>query len=384
MLLSPPWLVPHAAYVHIPFCAHHCGYCDFAVAVGQDDRIDAYLGALELELSRLGKPHPVRTLFFGGGTPTYLPHRPLRRLLEMATRWCPLEPGHEFSVEANPGDLDAEKIDLLRAFGVNRLSLGVQSFHASLLGVLERDHRPEDVPRVIEHLRPRIPNYSLDLIFGAPGQTVAHWAQDLARALEFEPSHIATYGLTYEKGTRLWKQRERGEIIPLDEETEYQFYLTAMETLEGAGFDHYEISNFARPGFHCRHNQVYWANHAYHGFGVGAARYVQGVRELNTRDVRTYIKRLEAGQAATFQSECLPPRERAIETIAVQLRRAEGIDRASFRDQTGFDLESLIGPKIREFTDGGLLYDAGTRISLTRRGKCLADAIIERLMQFAQ
>lgn len=377
----PPWLHPTAAYVHIPFCAHHCGYCDFAVAVGQDDRIGAYLDALETELSGLQAPHEVRTLFFGGGTPTYLPHEPLERLLRLVQRWLPLAPGHEFSVEANPSYLDAAKIDLLHAFGVNRLSLGVQSFQPGLLTVLERDHRPKDVPRVLEFIRPRIANVSLDLIFGAPGQSAAQWRDDLERALALAPQHIATYGLTYEKGTRLWKQRERGEVIALDEDAEYDFYLTAMDVLERAGFEHYEISNFARPAFRCRHNQVYWANHAYLGFGVGAARYVNGVRELNTRDLRTYLKRLQASESPTFQSECLPPRDRAFETIAVQLRRADGIERQGFEEQTSFTLEELVEPKMRELVEQGLLSDDGQSVKLTRRGKCVADAIVELLMQ---
>src|SRR5436190_11294246 len=166
---APPWQWPRAAYVHIPFCAHHCGYCDFAVAVGQDERIEAYLDALALELAQLDQPQPVQTIFFGGGTPSYLPHQPLERLLRLTQTWLPLLPGHEFSVEANPSYLDAEKIDMLREFGVNRLSLGVQSFQLPLLKVLERDHRPDDVPRVLEFIRPRIANISLDLIFGVPG-----------------------------------------------------------------------------------------------------------------------------------------------------------------------------------------------------------------------
>jgi oxygen-independent coproporphyrinogen III oxidase len=380
----PAWLWPHAAYVHVPFCAHHCGYCDFAIAVGQDERMDAYLDALEIELSRLKTPHPVHTLFFGGGTPTYLPHRPLERLLRLVQQWLPLEPNHEFSVEANPSYLDADKIDLLCAFGVNRLSLGVQSFQPRLLRLLERDHRPDDVPRVLEFIRPRIANISLDLIFGVPEQTLEQWQDDLARALAFAPLHLATYGLTYEKGTPLWKQRQRGEVAALDEETEYQFYVAAMETLTAAGFEHYEISNFARPGHACRHNQVYWANHAYLGFGVGAARYINGVRELNTRATGGYIKRLLAGESPTFQSECLPPRERAVETIAVQLRRALGVERASFRAQTGFALDELVGPKLRELADQELLRDDGAAVALTRKGKCLGDAVVETLMRFAQ
>ena len=329
--------------------------------------MDAYLDALEIELSRLNEPQPVRTLFFGGGTPTYLPHRQLERLLNLVKRWLPFLPDHEFSVEANPSFLDKEKIALLHAFGVNRLSLGVQSFQPQLLQILERDHRPDDVPRVLEFIRPLIANYSVDLIFGVPEQTIEQWRDDLERAFALKPMHVASYGLTYEKGTRLWKQREHGQVHALDE----------------AGFEHYEISNFARPGFRCRHNQTYWANHAYFGFGVGAARYVNGVRELNTRDTRTYIQRLLAGQPPTFQSECLLPRERAVETIAVQLRRAEGIDRHAFQQQTGFDLDELIGPKIRELVMQELLNDDADAITLTRKGKCLADAVTAALMRFA-
>ena len=379
-----PWIWPRAAYVHIPFCAHHCGYCDFAVAVGLDDRIDDYLDALESELSQLAEPQPIQTLFFGGGTPTYLPHRPLERLLRMTQAWLPLLPDHEFSAEANPSYLDRDKIELLHAFGVNRLSLGVQSFQPALLQTLERDHRPDDVPRVLEFIRPRIANVSVDLIFGVPGQTPAQWHDDLARGLALEPVHIATYGLTYEKGTRLWKQREHGSVQALDEDTECGLYTDAMDLLGQAGFEHYEISNFARPGFACRHNQVYWANHAYFGFGVGAARYVNGVRELNTRDVRSYIQRMKAGRAPTFQSERLPPRERAVETIAVQLRRGRGIERASFHEQTGFVLDDLVGPKLHDLTELELLQDAGGAVRLTRRGKCLADAVVAALIGFAE
>jgi oxygen-independent coproporphyrinogen-3 oxidase len=379
----PPWLWPRAAYVHLPFCAHHCGYCDFAVAVGQDERIGDYLDALEIELAGLGEPQAVETLFLGGGTPTYLPSPALERLLRLTSRWLPLLPGHEFSVEANPSGLDGEKIALLQAHGVNRLSLGVQSFQPNLLTVLERDHQPADVPRVLDFIRPRIANWSLDLIFGVPGQTLEQWHDDLRQAIALEPRHIATYGLTYEKGTRLWKQREHGEVRALDEDTEFQFYNAAMNELAAAGFEHYEISNFAAAGFRCRHNQMYWANHAYFGFGVGAARYVNGVRELNTRDLRTYIKRLQSGVSPTFQSECLSPRDRAIETMAIQLRRTDGIDREQFAMQTGFALDNLVGSKITELVTQGLLADDSV-VRLTRRGKCLADAVNQALIRFAQ
>jgi oxygen-independent coproporphyrinogen-3 oxidase len=376
----PPWLEPRAAYVHIPFCAHHCGYCDFAISVGHDELIDSYLDALRAELATLGTPRPVQTLFLGGGTPTHLNTPQLARLLADMLCWLPLEPGGEFSIEANPGTLDIDKLTVLADHGVNRLSLGAQSFHPHLLRVLERDHTPGDVPRAIEQVRQRIAQLSLDLIFAVPGQTLVEWQDDLGRALALQPDHIATYGLTYETGTPLWKQRRVGTVDPLDEEAELTLYSAAIDTLEAAGFEHYELSNFARPGHRCLHNQVYWANHAYYGFGMGAARYVHGRRELNTRDLHTYLRRASTGLPATFQSETLAPEERARETLAVQLRRAEGIDRLEFLAQTGIHIEAVAGPALASHVDLGLLRDDGRHISLTRQGKYVADAVIAGLM----
>jgi oxygen-independent coproporphyrinogen-3 oxidase len=233
----------------------------------------------------------------------------------------------------------------------------------------------------VERVKRRIGQVSLDLIFGAPGQTLDDWRDDLRRALALEPDHVSTYGLTYEKGTPLWKRRERGEVIALGEEAELAMYACAIDTLEAAGFEHYEISNFARPERRSRHNQVYWANEAYYGFGMGAARYVQGRRELNSRDLQTYLRKALAGESPTFQSEELPPWERARETMAVQLRRAEGIDRDAFRQQTGFDLDAVAGPAVARQVAWGFLHDDGRRVSLTREGKYLADAIVTDLLR---
>ena len=377
----PPWVWPRAAYVHVPFCAHHCGYCDFAVATGQDHAIDRYIQALGMELAQLRQAQPVQTLFLGGGTPTYLNCRQLKNLLEVVIRWLPLVANGEFSVEANPGTLTADKIHILADHGVNRISLGAQSFHPHLLAVLERDHQPDDVVRAMDRIRDRIANVSLDLIFGVPEQTVAEWEADLDRALALQPVHLSNYGLTYEKGTRLWKQQRRGQVQALTEETELAMYLLAMDQLEGAGFEHYEISSFALPGFRCRHNQVYWANEAYFGFGMGAAGYVQGWRTLNTRDLHNYLHRALAGRSCVFQSEELPPEERARETLLLNLRRADGINRQEFRKQTGFDVDELAGAALTKQVELGFLQDDGRRIALTRRGKCVADTIISQIMK---
>ncbi len=348
--------------------------------------MDLYLEALIAELATLGKPQPVHSVFIGGGTPTYLDCRRLERLLMEIRRWfVPMDQSaepkdFEFSVEANPGNLDGEKVRILADHGVTRISLGSQSFQPRLLRVLERDHAPEDVFRAVGVVKARISQVSLDLIFGIPGQTLVDWQRDVEQALALQPDHLSTYGLTYEKGTRLWKQRQLGEIHPLDEDTELAMYLQALDSLESAGFEQYEISNHARPGKRCRHNQVYWANEAYFGFGMGAARYIECRRELNTRSIHEYIRRTMAGESATFQSEVLELKDRARETIALQLRRSDGIDRRAFYNQTGFELDDLAGPALAQPIDLGLIEDDGISVRLTRKGKCVADAVIREFM----
>jgi oxygen-independent coproporphyrinogen-3 oxidase len=350
------------------------------VATGQDAFIDRYLDALAAELATLGTPHSVETLFLGGGTPTHLDAGPLAQLLKTILYWLPPADGHEFSVEANPGTLDAEKVAVLAEHGVNRISLGAQSFRPHVLRVLERDHEPWQVQRAVDCIRRHIPRLSLDLIFGAPEQSLADWQADLSEALALEPGHLSTYGLTYEKGTRLWKQRQRGAIIPLPEETELALYACAIDTVEAGGFEHYEMSSFARPGQRCRHNQVYWANYAYFGFGMGAARYVDGCRSLNTRDLQTYLKKTLAGESPILQSERLEPPERARETMAMQLRRSEGINRIAFRQQTGYELDELAAAALARQVDLGLLVDHGATVCLTREGKYVADSVIASLL----
>jgi putative oxygen-independent coproporphyrinogen III oxidase len=404
--MGPAWLEPRIAYLHVPFCAHHCGYCDFAVAAGQDHLIELYLDALDLDLQSLGTLRPIESLFIGGGTPTYLSPDQLRRLLESINRWLPPtgrtggvspllnsewlpvqqgadtpRPPWEFSIESTPDSITAEKVAILAAGGVTRISVGVQSFHPHLLESLDRRHGVDQIGPAIDAVRGAGLDLSLDLIFAAPGGTLADWESDLRTALAFLPDHVSTYGLTYEKGTPLWKDRMAGRVRPVSEDDELVLYETAIDVLTGAGYEHYEISNFARPGKRCRHNERYWANEAYFGFGVGAARYVNGTRELNVRTTADYVKRVLAGESPTFQSETLSPSERAVETMAVQLRRCDGIHRAAFRTQTGFELDELLGSEFVVAIREGLLSDDGSRVSLTRTGKRVADGIVESLMK---
>lgn len=380
---EPAWWEPRAAYVHVPFCAHKCGYCDFASVAGQDDRAEEYLEALEVEMAAvLGAPRSVSTLFVGGGTPTYLAAQLLERLLERLEYWFRPTAEFEYTVESNPNTLSAEKVAILADHGVNRVSLGAQSFEPRLLTQLERNHDPNSVGRAFELLRPRIENLSLDLIFGVPTQTAEDWARDLERALELEPEHLSTYGLTYEKGTRLWSQRRLGVVRPVDEELERWMYEHALDRLAAAGFAHYEISNFARGGMRraCRHNLVYWANDAYFGFGTGAAAYRQGERTLNTRELGAYIERCRTGRSPVSQREKLEPEARARETAIVQLRRRNGLERASFEARTGFAIEKLAGRAIEQFTRLGLLEDDGASIRLSRSGLPVADGILQQLL----
>lgn len=382
---QPPWLWPRAAYIHIPFCAHHCSYCDFAVAANAEHRIDLYLEALEIELATLGQPQPVETIFIGGGTPTHLNERQLERMLKSIQQWFPktlagAAGSQEFSVESTPESLTDEKLELLHAGGVNRLSVGVQSFNDRTLAALDRRHSGDAAREALGSVRRKFENRSLDLIFGVPGQTLADWQADVETALSYEPPHVSTYGLTYEKGTPLWKEREHGRVQPLTEEDELAMYQFALDRLPAAGLLQEEISNHARPGHECRHNHTYWGNLAYFGFGVGAARYVEGRRELNSRSLETYLRRTLAGESAVIQSEQLTPVERARETLTLQLRRRIGIDRSAFATQTGHQLDDLAGERISALANLGLLRDDGRTITLTRTGICVADSVIADLL----
>jgi len=383
MVARPPWLDPRTVYLHIPFCQHRCGYCDFAVSTGDDIQIELYLEAIELELAALGTPRTVETAFIGGGTPTRLSIAQLERFFQIVRRWFRWPTGAEVSIEATPESLDEEKCRMLAAAGISRVSIGVQSFQPDSLVALDRIHRSEQIPKAIEAVRRNGLNLSLDLIFAAPGSTLESWHRDLEAALAFAPDHLSSYGLTYETGTPLWKQRHRGEVRAVLEDDELAMYELAIDVLTGHGYEHYEVSNFAKPGHRCRHNERYWANEAYYGHGVGAARYVEGSRELNLRNTTDYIRKLFAGESPRFQSEKLDDRERAIETAAVQLRRADGIDFAGFRLQTGFDANGLFGSAFAHLEAQGLLEADERRIRLNRRGFCVADGVVEHLMKIA-
>jgi oxygen-independent coproporphyrinogen-3 oxidase len=357
----------------VPFCRHRCGYCNFTLVAGRDDLIGDYLRAIELELQSLGEPREVDTLFFGGGTPTHLPAVDLRQLTKSVRRWFPLAADYEFSVEANPADLKPEMLDTLADSGVNRLSLGGQSFDAGKLRMLERDHSGDQLRDAVQRAKQKFAAVSLDLIFGVPGESLQIWQADLAAALAIEPDHVSTYGLTFEQGTAFWSRLVEGELGRLD--------AAAIDTLTTAGFEHYEVSNFARPGHRCRHNEVYWAGGGYFAVGPGAARYVHGRREMNHRSTTTYLKRMLAGESPVAECEILEPADRAREMLVFALRRLEGIERTTFAARTGFELDTLVGEPLSRMTELGLLQDDGHRVRLTREGLFVSDAIWPKFLK---
>lgn len=366
---------PTSAYIHVPFCRHRCGYCNFTVVAGRDDLIGDYLRAIELELQTLEQPQSVHTLFLGGGTPTHLQPDQLERFLALLLHWFPLHADAEFSVEANPEDIDPAKRDILQGSGVNRVSLGVQSFDNDKLKLLERSHHAQDIERCFDLLRPTVDSLSLDLIFGTPDESTIKWWNDLDLALALEPNHISTYGLTYEQGTRFHARKLKDELTAIPEDAEREMYEMAIDRLQAHHFEHYEVSNFATAGHRCRHNENYWLCGEYFGIGPGAASYVSGTRRCNHRSTTSYLKRVLNGESAVVESDELSEKEKAHEFLVFGLRRLTGIDIDSFASRTGYPIDDLVGDNLSWLCTEGLLDRDEQTLRLTRKGLLVSDSI---------
>lgn len=407
-------------YIHVPFCVRKCGYCDFYSIVPNDDQVEPLVDALLAELERALVPPSetcapfarmfseksravvaahenavaqgdravrVETVFVGGGTPTCLPLQALRRLLTGLDRALGANRPSEFTIEANPGTLTREKAALIRDHGVTRISVGAQSFHQPELAVLERIHGPDDIAATAAIIHQMgFPHFNLDLIFGIPGQTRQTWLASLRRAVELGPDHLACYGLTYEPGTPLGKLLDAGQVVPMDESTEADLYLTAIDFLDGAGLEQYEISNFARGGSRadldsgqtgaCLHNLRYWRNQPTLGIGPAAASFMDGRRWRNLPDVAEYVRRIQTGESLAVDVEMLDPLARAGETAMLGLRLNQGIRRSLFLAQTGFDPHILFAGPIARHAGAGRLEVNQERIALTRSGRLVADAVV--------
>lgn len=371
-------------YVHIPFCAAKCDYCAFYSEPAQAARVERFLGALSREIEKVAARLEPETIFFGGGTPSILTEKQFDRLLTHLRACIPsLESritNHDFewTIEMNPATVSLGKARLLRAFGVNRASLGVQSFDDELLKRLGRIHTVAMARESVATLRKAgFDNLNLDFIFAIPGQTAAQWEQTLRQAIALGPQHLSTYELTYEEDTPLFRRLQARGIARLDEATATSMYERMLKLTAEAGFRQYEISNIARPGRECRHNLNAWRGGDYVGVGPSACGFVDGWRYRNVASINDYIARIERGGSPTEHAEKLSPHARAGELAAFALRMNEGISAAAFERQTGFRLEQLWPDALPELAAQKLLEWDDERLRLTPRGRLLADTVAE-------
>ncbi len=375
---------PRCVYVHVPFCRHRCGYCNFSVIADRDDLVERFLSAIESEIRQATQtshqPQQIETLFVGGGTPTHLPPATLERFLEMLRRRFRLSPQVEWSMEANPEDISGEKLDLMKRSGVNRLSLGVQSFNDKKLRLLERGHSGASAQEVIRQVAEVFENISIDLIFAAPGESVSQWESDLQIARSLPIRHVSTYALTFEKGTSFWTRRRRGDLSSIDESGELEMYDLARQMFAAVGLKHYEISNFARDGFQCRHNMAYWQGADWYAFGPGAAAFVDGVRSVNHRSTTTYLKRMEQGLSPVAESERVSAEQLAREAAAFGVRLIGGVDLETIRRRWGVDIATQCDTEIQRLLSLQLVDRDGDHIRLTERGIHFADTVASEFL----
>lgn len=374
-----------AVYIHIPFCTHICLYCDFNKVFIKGQPVEAYLDALDQEMVlTLGNAHPqpVDTIYIGGGTPTALSPRQLDRLLQTIGTYFQLDPGGEWTVEANPGDLDREKLSVMKAHGVNRLSLGVQSFQERLLKMIGRSHLPEDVYRSLELAREMdFRNINIDLMFRLPTQTISEVESSLSELISLGVEHASVYSLIVEPRTVFYQLMKKGKLPLPDEDEEADMFARVIDRLEGAGYIHYEISNFAKPGFESRHNLTYWNNEPYYGFGAGAHSFDGIRRRVNIGPVNHYIRALKQGRLPIREEIGLSLRERMEEEMFLGMRKMEGVRFEHFREKYGRDLREIWEKEVQDLVARGLLLEDEGGIRLSRRGIFLGNLVFEAFLK---
>lgn len=366
---------PIAAYVHVPFCRQRCGYCNFSLLANRDDLFDRYLVAIERELAWLESPRPVSSIFLGGGTPSILAPAQMERLLASLQKWLPLSEIGEWSMEANPLDIHMESLRHWRALGVHRLSIGGQSFQADKLLRLERDHSPLQLHRAIEEAQSVMDSVSLDLIFAAPNETLASWVRDVETAIACNLDHLSTYGLTFEKGARFWSLRQKNQLETIPEELELAMYLHAIEALTAAGWEHYEISNFAKPNHRCKHNQAYWNGDSWWAFGPSAARYVGGVRSVNHRGTMAYLRLVESHRTPIDERELLDADQQLRERFVFGMRQLQGVPWSQWQTSASDATRQSIDRTLTKHIESGWIQRDGDRVRLTRQGLVLSDGL---------
>jgi len=367
--------MPSGLYIHVPFCEVKCRYCNFYVVPGQHYQTGRMIAALERQINDLDCQIPVTTVYIGGGSPSYLPQNDLSRLLSAAiARFDAIE---EVTVEINPDQADVDLLDCLKSHGVNRLSIGAQSFHNDELKFLSRTYRAERIYQVVTDARAAgFENISLDLIFAIPGSTIVSWAHSLREAMGLGVEHISAYSLTVERGTQLFKEIRENTVKPTSESLDCDQFKLAIELLEAGGLVQYEISNFSKPGFECKHNDLVWSGRPYVGIGPSAGGYFDGKRTTNLAGIRPYIEAVENDLSVVRESYCPQGEERACETAVLMLRRSRGIHLKDFQNLTGFNVDDLFLETIADHVKRGNLDKSGEHISLTQQARLIADSIL--------
>ena len=356
-------------YLHVPFCRSKCGYCSF-YSLPSTSLVPRWLGALHWEIDFYRERFEgFDTIYLGGGTPTLLEIRDLAKIMDTLFAHFDFTPGTEITIEANPCDLNSDKIKALKTLGFNRVSLGVQSFDDRTLSFLGRGHTAMEAERALRDLRAfGFENIGMDLIYGINGQTIKDWTDTLNKALSFQPEHLSCYQLTIEKGTPFWRRKKLGKITPLSERDEYAFFMRTSRVLEDHGYIHYEVSNFARENiFISRHNSKYWQQTPYMGLGPVAHSFSESTRWWNVRSVRRYCEMIEGGQAPVEGSENLTDQQMLLESISLGSRTREGFD-LSLVPHNSHSSERLM-----QLQESGFLSLYNGRILPTRKGFLVAD-----------
>ncbi|WP_148877306.1 radical SAM family heme chaperone HemW [Streptococcus sp. Marseille-P7375] len=370
---------PTSAYVHIPFCTQICYYCDFSKVFIKNQPVDSYLEHLIEEYDSYDIKK-LRTLYIGGGTPTALSAPQLAFLLEKLTDKLDLSYLEELTIEANPGDLDEEKIAVLKDSPVNRVSLGVQTFNDRMLKQIGRSHLEKDIYENIANLKKAgFDNISIDLIYALPKQTMEDVKTNVAKAIALDIPHMSLYSLILENHTVFMNRMRRGKLPLPKEDLEAEMFEYIIAELEKAGFEHYEISNFSKPGFESRHNLMYWDNAEYYGIGAGASGYVDGVRYKNHGPIRHYLQAVEAGNARV-QEEVLTLHEKMEEEMFLGLRKKSGVSKKRFEEKFGLSFEDQYGAVVSELTEQGLLVPDKDIVRMTKKGLFLGDTVAEKFI----
>ncbi|HEY4388260.1 MAG TPA: radical SAM family heme chaperone HemW [Ktedonobacteraceae bacterium] len=376
-------------YLHIPFCHTRCYYCDFNTYAGLLPLREPYVRALLTEIELVGKMarhddgrlRRSRTIFFGGGTPSLLTVEQITRLLNASFNAFAVDSDAEITLEANPGTLSQEQLVGLRAAGINRLSMGAQTFDAHLLNTLGRIHTPEEISQAVRYARAAgFDSLNLDLMFGLPEQTMQHWQDTLEQALALEPDHFSLYSLIIEEGTPFHTWNEEGRITPGDEDLCADMYEYADERLRAAGYINYEISNWALPGKHSRHNLTYWQNLPYFGMGAGASSSFANRRFSDEREPVEYIKRLKAQHIPEAESEEVSTEQAMSETAFLGLRTAMGLHLPTFEERFSLSFAQFVGDRLHSVEEAGLLEYQDGWLRLSSRGRLLGNEVFLRLL----